>query len=133
MLRKLPLIIGLALILILPSCEIVDSEEENYLLSKGWEFYDVKASANGEDITSSVIRQYDNDFGLIYSFYDDGTYSIDLDEIQYESGVYDFNENTLILSLDGDLYDVTITDDLMVLSYSYYDRGEVVSIRKFFN
>lgn len=115
----------------LGSCEIEDSQQENLLLSKGWEFTDVKASKNGRDISSSVYNSFEKDFGLIYSFYDDGTFSVDMDDTQYETGDYEFDSSGLILNLNGDLYDVTISESLLVLSYSYYNRGEIVNVRLF--
>jgi len=78
------------------SCE--EDEEENVLIdiliANGWEFYDLNAFAAGQNVSSTLKAEIEDQIGATFSFYEDGTYSIDQEGSQFATGKYTLNEQS---------------------------------------
>lgn len=114
----------------LSSCE----EEEGsmaLLMSKGWEFYNVKTTLAGQSVEVDV-SDFEELYGTVFSFNEGGIYIATQGEIE-EEGTYVFDEENLTLQLDGgDVYSVNITSSKMEWSVGESSiLGEIKVILEF--
>jgi len=78
----------------------------------------VKVLAIGRDFSEIIIEDFEEDFGAIFSFYEDGTYSADMDGVQLYPGTYTFDEDANTITFSDQIFDTYITESTMELSYT---------------